>query len=176
MKASIYARVSTDQQDVNNQIEQLKAWAGRRGWEVVYVYQEAASAWKAGHQIELAQLYTDARRGEFDVVLVWALDRLSREGALGILKLIQRFKQCGVRIFSLQESWTEAPGELAEVLFAIVGWVARMESERRSERTKAGMERLKREGKLYHRPIGIKETKKRRPKRVRQTLGMGVYL
>jgi len=51
--------------------------------------------------------------------LVWALDRLSREGALAILSLVNKLSSCGVKVLSYQESWTEAPGELAELLYEI---------------------------------------------------------
>ena len=118
MKVCIYSRVSTNQQDTENQSMALKEWAKQRGWEVVRIYEEHETAWKAGHQIELAKLKSDAGRGHFKIVLVWALDRLSREGALAILSLVSRLKQYGVRIISYQESWTEAPGEIAEILYS----------------------------------------------------------
>ena len=95
-------------------------------------------------------------------VLVWALDRLSREGALAIWSLVQKLSACGVKVLSYQESWTEAPGELAEFLYALTGWVAKMESQRRSERTKAGLARVKAQGKCLGRPPGSKDKRKRR--------------
>jgi DNA invertase Pin-like site-specific DNA recombinase len=107
----------------------------------------------------------DCRKQKFDTIMVWALDRLSREGSLAILSLISRLKQYGVKVISYQESWTEAPGELADLLFAITGWVARMESQRRSERTKAGLERVKASGKVLGRPIGAKDKRRRRTRR-----------
>ena len=64
----------------------------------------------------------DAYLGKFDVVLVWALDQLSREGALAILNLTHKLSSYGVKVLSYQESWTEAPGELGEVLYALTGW------------------------------------------------------
>lgn len=164
MKVCIYSRVSTYRQDTENQTLSLTEWAKQRGWEVVKVYEESESAWKAGHQTELAQLKTDAARRRFDIVLVWALDRLSREGALAILSLVSRLKQYGVRIISYQEPWTEAPGEIAEILYSIAGWVARMESQRRSERTKAGLAKAIASGKKLGRPTGSKD-KRRRKKR-----------
>jgi putative DNA-invertase from lambdoid prophage Rac len=126
------------------------------------VYKEIESAWKAGHQRVLASLLEDARKQKFDTLLVWALDRLSREGSLAILSLIHRLKTFGVKVISFQESWTEVPGELAEVLYAIAGWVARMESQRRSERTKAGLARLVAQGKRLGRPKGSRDRKKRK--------------
>ena len=105
---------------------------------------------------------TDASKRKFDAVLIRALDRLSREGALAILQLVSNLKIYGVKVISYQEAWTEAPCELAEVLYAIAGWVARMESQRRSERTKAGLTRVKANGKRLGRPAGSKDKKKRR--------------
>ena len=115
MKVAIYCRVSTAEQDTANQLSVLEKMARDRGWEVVEVYQEEASAWKAGHQRELANLLDDARRRKIEAVMVWALDRLSREGPLAILSLVNRLKICGVRVLSYQESWTEAPGELVRI-------------------------------------------------------------
>ncbi len=162
MKVVVYSRVSTGEQDTKNQSVVLTDWAIQRGYEVVKVYTEEESAWKNGHQRELAKLITDARRRKFQAVLVWALDRLSREGALAICSLVQKLSVCGVKVLSYQESWTEAPGELAELLYALTGWVARMESQRRSERTKAGLERIKAQGKHLGRPQGSKDRRKRR--------------
>lgn len=126
------------------------------------VYKETESAWKAGHQRVLASLLEDARKQKFDTLLVWALDRLSREGSLAILSLIHRLKTFGVKVISFQESWTEVPGELADILYAIAGWVARMESQRRSERTKAGLTRIVAQGKKIGRPPGSKDKRKRK--------------
>ncbi len=162
MKVCIYSRVSTGEQDTKNQSVVLSDWAIQRGYEVVKVYTEEESAWRNGHQRELAKLVADARRRTFQAVLVWALDRLSREGALAILSLVQKLSACGVKVLSYQESWTEAPGELAELLYALTGWVARMESQRRSERTRAGLARTVAQGKRLGRPPGSKDRRKRR--------------
>lgn len=163
MKTALYLRVSTTEQDTANQLPALENYAKCHDLNITQIYQENETAWRNGHQTQLAQLLEDARMGRFQVVLVWALDRLSREGALAILSLVDRLKRHGVKVISHQESWTEAPGELAEVLYAICGWVARMESQRRSERTRAGMERAKLEGK----PVGRRGPDKR--KRIRRT-------
>ena len=162
MKVCIYSRVSTGEQDTRNQSTVLTDWATQRGYEVVKVYTEEESAWRNGHQRELTNLIADARRRKFQAVLVWALDRLSREGALAILSLVNKLSSCGVKVLSYQESWTEAPGELAELLYALTGWVARMESQRRSERTKAGLARVKAQGKRLGRPPGSKDKRQRR--------------
>ncbi len=162
MKCCVYLRVSTCQQDTENQGIALTQWAEQRGFEVVAIYREEESAWRSGHQRELARLVMDARKRKFRVILVWALDRLSREGSAAILGIVSRLSRYGVKVLSYQESWTEAPGELGELLFAIAGWVARMESQRRSERTKAGLTRARSQGKRLGRPPGSKDKRKRR--------------
>lgn len=163
MKVSFYLRVSSSEQTCDNQLPALEAYAKSRGWEVAEVYSENESAAKAGHQHELARLLDDIRGGrrKYDAVLVWAMDRLSREGSAAILNLVDTFKRYGVRVISLQESWTEAPGPAAEIMFAIAGWVARMESERRSERTLAGLARVRAQGVKLGRPKGSKDKVKR---------------
>lgn len=164
MKVVPYLRVSSDSQSTDNQLPALQAYAKSRGWEITEVYQEAESAWKSGHQRELKHLIDDARRGKFNIVLVWSLDRLSREGSAAILNLVDTLKAYGVKVVSLQEPWTEAPGAIGEILYAITGWIAKMESERRSERTKAGLQRAVSQGKRLGRPSGSLD-KKRRKKR-----------
>jgi len=69
MRISIYSRVSTGDQDPTNQSGALTEWAGQRGYEVIAVYEEQESSWKAGHQRELARLLNDARKRKFDAVL-----------------------------------------------------------------------------------------------------------
>jgi len=66
-----------------------------------------------------AQLIDDARKRRFQAVLVWELDRLSREEPLAILTLVERLKSSGVKVLSYQESWTEAPGELAKIIYCL---------------------------------------------------------
>lgn len=123
MKCCIYLRVSTCQQDTDNQAIALRQWAEQRGLEIVSVYQEEESAWKAGHQRELSRLVTDARKRKFRIVLVWALDRLSREGSAAILGIVSKLSRHGVKVLSYQESWTEAPGELVDSAFVSVNLV-----------------------------------------------------
>lgn len=162
MIVAIYARVSTEDQTTKNQVHALLDYCHQRKVpEVYHVYEENESAWLKGNQKQLKELIADGRQGKFDTVLVWSLDRLTRGGALKILEMIDLFKQCNIKVISFQEPWTEAPGEVADILYAITGWVAQMESQRRSERTKAGLERARLEGREPGRPPGSKDKKKR---------------
>ena len=156
MKAVIYARCSSNEQSTDNQVPVLEMFAKQRDFEVTQYYVENESAWKSGYQRELARLLHECRNGrrKFDVVLIWALDRLSREGAAAIPNLVNTFKVYGVKVISYQEPWTEAPGIVADILYAITGWVAQMESQRTSERTKVGLARAVANGKRLGRPLG----------------------
>lgn len=162
-RVAIYLRVSTDKQTTENQLPGLHFLCQQRGWEVVKVYEEQGTAWDAGHQPELAKLTEQARKAQFNIVLVWALDRLCRQGSTVILQMVDKFKRYGVRVISVQEPWTEAPGELADLLYSIAGWVAQQESKRRSERVKAGLARARMQGKGVRGPdIGRRKRRWRR--------------
>lgn len=161
MKAAIWLRVSTGEQHAENQLPDLQAWAARRGWEIVKTYQVQESAWRGAHQKALSEVYADARMGRFDVLLVWALDRLSREGVAATLEIIQRLSRQQVKVWSLKEEWTEVEDSKQDLLVAITAWVAKEESNRRSERTKAGMARARAEGKQIGRPAGRQDAKPR---------------
>ena len=175
-RVAVYLRVSTREQSVENQLPQLEKWVADRGHQLVAVYSENESAWMSGHQRELARLVQDAKKGRFNFLLTWSLDRLSRQGSLAILSLVHKLSKYGVKVVSLQESWTEAPGELAEILYAIAGWVARMESQRRSERTKAGLVRVRAAGVRLGRPPGAKDKKRRKKRSVRNGMFLSVDL
>jgi DNA invertase Pin-like site-specific DNA recombinase len=160
----LYLRVSSKEQTTDNQLQPLEQFCKSRGFEIVKVYAESESDWRIGHQRELARLLNDVRSGKrkYDIVLVWALDRLSRGVSAAILNLVDTFKTYGVKVVSYQESWTETPGVAGEILYAVAGWVARMESERRSERTLAGLARVKAQGVKLGRPKGSKDKETRR--------------
>lgn len=161
-KAAIWSRVSTNEQDTSNQVLQLELWAKQRGFDIVKIYNVEESAWRGAHKKAIHEALEDARKGQYSVLMVWALDRLSREGPQATLEIVSNFAKYNVQIASYQESWTEVAGELRELLIAIVGWVAKMESNRRSERTKAGMERAIAQGKTIGRPKGCKDSKSRK--------------
>lgn len=152
-KAAIWLRVSTDEQTTENQLRPLQEYAGRRGLEVVHVFDiSGVSAHRGAQQDFIKTVRLQARRGHFDVLLCWSLDRLTREGPETMLRILRQFDEVGCSVWSLQEPWTEVSGELRELLLSIVGWFASFESRRKSERTKAGMARAKVEGKHVGRP------------------------
>ena len=166
-RAAIYLRVSTDDQCAENQLPSLEEWALRNTLRIVGVYREEVTAWKNGHQVELKRLLSDALYGKFDYLIIWALDRLTREGAAKLMTLINTLGQRGVKVISIQEPFTQAVmgpmGEIiTEMLYALYGCMAKLESQRRSERTRAGLARARTQGKRLGRPPGSKDKRKRR--------------
>lgn len=144
MKISIYARVSTksDRQDLQNQLTPLREWALRLGGDIVFEYVDEASGTKSDRS-GLKQLIQDARLRKFDALLIWALDRLSREGIYKMTGYLEELKRNKVRVLSHQESWLDTDGPVSDLLIAIFGWVAQQERNRISERVKAGLDRAK---------------------------------
>ncbi len=105
-RCAIWARVSTDDQETAAQLAELRSWAERRSFEVAAEYVlDGASAWTGKHREQLRQALNDARVGRYDVLLVWVLDRLSREGIEATLSAMRADR--GVAVWSLRESWTE---------------------------------------------------------------------
>jgi DNA invertase Pin-like site-specific DNA recombinase len=102
----------------------------------------------------------DAHAGKFSVLIVWALDRIVREGAEDALRV---FRQRGCIVVSVKESWLNGSPEVQDILIAFAGWMAGRESARRSERIRAGLARRQAEGKPVGRQPGAtdKEPRKR---------------
>jgi len=110
MKVAIYASCSTTEQFVENQLEALRQYATERGLEVVAEYAENKSGWKDGHQLELINLVTDAKRRKFNAILVWSLDRLSRGVPAKVLTLTNTLNANDVGVNSYQQPWIESSG------------------------------------------------------------------
>lgn len=153
---AIYARVSTTDkgQDTENQLHQLREYCARSGWRVSKEYVDHVSG-KTGERDAFKQLFDDASRKLFDVVLVWALDRFTREGVFETFDYVRKLTQHGVQFESYSEAHFRTTGPAGELMLAIAAWIAKQERLRISERTKAGMERAKRAGKHCGRPTRV---------------------
>jgi DNA invertase Pin-like site-specific DNA recombinase len=152
-RTAIYARVSTkDRQDARNQLRELRALC-KRDPELSlageYVDQESGGA---ADRPEFRRLFEDAHRRKFDLVLFWALDRFSREGALATLNHLRELESYGVGFRSFTERYLDSTGIFKEAIVALLATLAKQERLRLSERVKAGMERARAEGKRISRP------------------------
>lgn len=163
----MWQRVSTAEQRTENQAPAMSRFAEHHGYRVVKTYALDDSAWNGGkengdYRRTLAQALEDAWRGEFQVLIVWSLDRLTRGGAEDALRLLRKFRERSVTVVSVQESWLNGSAEVQDVLIAFAGWMAQQESQRRSERIKAGLTRRLAEGKPVGRQAGAKDRRQRR--------------
>jgi DNA invertase Pin-like site-specific DNA recombinase len=155
-RVAIYARVSTHDkgQDPENQLLQLRAWCERAGHGLVFEYVEHESGTKGERDRKaFAELLAAAARREFDLVLFWSLDRFSREGMAQTVGYLQRLQANGVDFHSYTEEYLATDNELVRnILLAVMASLAKVEAQRISERTKAGLARALAHGKKLGRP------------------------
>lgn len=174
MRIAIYARVSTDDkgQTPENQLRELREWCARAGHEIVTEYVDYESGRKAARlRPKLDALLQDAGKRKFDLVLVWALDRFSREGMAATVGYLQRLASFGVSFHSYTEPLISTDNELVrDVVIAILASLAKAEAQKIAARVKAGMARARAAGKHLGRPGKDPE----RVAKARQLLSDGV--
>jgi DNA invertase Pin-like site-specific DNA recombinase len=151
MKIAIYARVSTEKQETENQLLQLREFASKQDWQVFLEYVDYESGSKS-NRAAFKQMFEDAAERRFDLVLFWSLDRLSREGVLETLQHLNRLTSYGVAYKSFTEQYFDSCGAFKDAVIAIMATVAKQERVKRSERTKAGLARVRAEGRTLGRP------------------------
>lgn len=153
LKVGIYARVSTDDkgQDPLNQLLQLREFAQKQGWAVVAEYTDEVSA-KNGDRTGFKAMWKDAEGHRFDCLLFWSLDRLTREGTLATLTYLRRLKDHGIAFKSYTEQYIDSLGVFSDAIIGILGAIAEQERIRISDRTKAGLARVKAKGVRLGRP------------------------
>lgn len=153
MRCVIYSRVSTDKQEVENQIAQLKEYANRQQWEIVGVITDVCSGGKSALERDgLKKVFSMAHQKKMDVVLFWSLDRFSREGSRKTLEYLTRLDDYRVKWHSYTEEYISSLGIFADAIISIMAALAKQERIRISERTKAGLDRVRRSGKTLGRP------------------------
>ena len=151
MRCGIYSRVSTSKQEAENQLAQLRDFAGKMSWNIATEYVDQVTG-KHSDRAEFRRMFQDASQRKFDVLLFWSLDRLSREGALETLQHLNRLTGYGVQWRSLTEQYLDSTGMFRDAVISILAVVAKQERIRLSERTRAGLERARRQGKSLGRP------------------------
>lgn len=159
MNCAIYARVSTRDkgQDFTNQLIALREFAAKEGWSICQEYVDRITG-STDDRAQFRQMLQNASQRKFNVLLFWALDRLSREGALETLQHLQRLTSYGIGWRSFTEQYLDSTGIFREAVISILATVAKQERVRLAERTKAGLERLRREGKRLGRPTAKVDT------------------
>jgi DNA invertase Pin-like site-specific DNA recombinase len=152
-RVAIYLRVSTVDQHPETQLHDLHSLAAQRGFQIVEEYTDRISGAKA-RRPGLDSLLKDARRGRFDVVLVWAFDRIARS-VKHFLEVLDELTQLNVEFISFREN-VDTSGPLGRAMIVIIGAIAELERSLIVERVRAGMRRARLEGRRIGRaPIEV---------------------
>jgi len=151
-RAAIYARVSTFDQDPNLQLAELREYAHRRGFPIhqEYVDHVTGDVTKRRNAVEFERLMKDARRRQFDIVLVWKFDRFARS-LQALLDGLQTFGSLGIDFVSAtQDIDTTTP--MGRLFFQMVGAFSEFERSLIADRVRAGLDEAKRRGVKLGRP------------------------
>ena len=139
-RGATWIRVSSDGQDEKSQNHDIDQFCRHHDIDMVKRYElHDKSAYKGEHEAMLRQMLEDAWRGEFDVLVVWALDRIERRGIERVLRLVRQLKERNCQIASVRESWLDGSDATTELLLSVRAWMDNEESKRKSERIRMGM-------------------------------------
>lgn len=138
-RAALYIRVSTDKQTTENQAQKLAEVARARGWQIVEQYEDAGISGAKGRDKRpaLDRMLKDASRRKYDVVMVWAIDRLGRSLA-GLISSVQTLNDCGADLYVDQQN-VDTTTSAGKLVFHIFGAIAEFERSMIRERIMAGL-------------------------------------
>jgi len=159
MRVAYYLRVSTESQELDNQRTEILPFIDRRGWKLVHTFEDVMSGRKSEKDRPgFAAMLKAAHQRKFDIVVFWALDRLTREGTRATLNYLQRLESKGVDYVSYQEQWLDSTGPFKDVMISMFATLAKQERARISERTIAGLKVARAKGRVLGRPALPEET------------------
>ena len=165
MKVAIYVRVSTTKQEVENQLIQLREYCKKNNYEIFKEYVDVISG-KETSRPSYDTMFLDAHKRLFDLVLFWDLSRFSRAGTLFTLQKLKELENLNIDWESYQEPYFKSVGQFKDVVLSIISTVAKIEREKISERTKAGLQATKKKH-----LIGKRGSDKK-PRRRRSDIGL----
>ena len=152
-RAALYLRVSTLDQHPETQLYDLQQMAQQRGYEIAEKYEDRISGAKA-RRPGLDGLMRDARRGRFDVLLVWASDRIARS-TKHFLEVLDELNRLNIEFISFREQ-IDTGGPLGRAIVVIIGAIAELERSLIVERVRAGMRRARLEGRhIGRKPLDL---------------------
>ena len=153
IRAAYYLRVSTESQELENQRSEIVPFVENRGWRLVQTFEDSMSGRKTDKDRPgFAEMLKAAHQRKFDIIVFWALDRLTREGTRATLNYLQRLESKGVGYVSSQEQWLDSTGPFKDVMVSMFATLAKQETARISERTLAGLRFARSKGKRLGRP------------------------
>lgn len=157
MRCAIYTRVSTGSQETSNQLHTLREIAKMKGLTVVTEYTDDGISGAKGRDQRKGfdELLKGATRKEFDVILVWSVDRLGRN-LQDLISFLNEIHSVGCDLF-IHQSGIDTTTPTGKMMFGILSVFADFERSMITQRTRAGMERAKREGKRIGRPTNLND-------------------
>lgn len=154
MRAAIYCRVSTLDQHPETQLLDLQQLAAQRNLTVVQVYTDHGFSGAKSRRPGLDQMLYDAKRHQFDVVLVWAADRLARS-VKHFVDILAELDHLKIGFVSYREQ-IDTSGPLGKAIMTIVAAIAELERSLIVERVKAGLRRARLEGRhIGRKPLNL---------------------
>src|SRR3984957_4611592 len=150
MRIGIYARVSTKDQSCEMQLRDLRTYCAARAFDLVREYVDVGQSGAKDSRPELNILMDDARKRQFDAIVVWRFDRFARS-TKHLLTALEEFRSLGIQFISYQEN-VDISSPLGQVLFTIVSAVAQLERDLIRERVSAGIRNARANGKRLGRP------------------------
>ena len=148
-RAALYLRVSTLDQNPETQGLDLRQLAQQRGFTIVEEFVDHGISGARAKRPGLDHLLADARRGKFDVLVVWSFDRLAR--SVGhLIEVLDELAKLKIEFISFREA-IDTSGALGRALLVIIGAIAELERNLIIERVRAGMRRAKLEGRYIGR-------------------------
>ena len=145
MRIGIYAHVSTKDQSCELQVRDLRAYCAARGFDLVREYVDVGQSGAKDSRPELNILMDDARKRQFDAIVVWRFDRFARS-TKRLLSALEEFRSLGIQFISYQEN-IDTSSALGQALFTIVSAVAQLERDLIRERVTAGIRNARANGK-----------------------------
>ncbi len=149
MKAALYARVSTFDQEPENQLAELRRYVTARSWTAVEYVDKGVSGAK-DRRPALDALVRDAKRRQFDVLICWRLDRLGRN-LRHLVTLLDELQAMGIAFVSLGEG-IDCTTPAGKLQLHVLAALAEFERARIAERVKAGLARARSHGRRLGRP------------------------
>lgn len=158
MKVALYSRVSTKNkgQDTLNQTAVLREFCQKMGYDIYNVYEDQESG-ATTNRPAFTQMYADAAKRKFDMILFWSLDRFSREGARKTIFLLQQLDDYGVAYKSYSEQYLDSSGIFRDAILSLLASIALQERLRLSERVLAGLSTARKKGRIGGKPRIPKE-------------------
>jgi DNA invertase Pin-like site-specific DNA recombinase len=159
MKAAIYARVSKQEQNPENQILNLKQYTNERNYEIYKIYVDKISGTKDTRPA-LQTMMQDAKEQKFKAVIIWKLDRLGRS-LQHLIQIVEALKRYNIDLICKTQN-IDTTTSTGKFTFYLFGAIAELEKEMITERINLGLQRARIKGKKLGRPKGKKDSKKRR--------------